>query len=59
MGNKEGPQYDVAIESADSKEGSTVNEIDPVAEKKLVRKLDYILLPMFCLICKCLWFKTT
>jgi len=50
MDSKEGSQYDIAIESAKSKEVGSVNEIDPVAERKLVRKLDYILLPLFCLI---------
>ncbi|XP_006461471.1 hypothetical protein AGABI2DRAFT_185708 [Agaricus bisporus var. bisporus H97] len=31
-------------------ESTLLEEIDPVAERKLVRKLDLILLPMFCLI---------
>lgn len=54
----ESSQDDIAIESAKSKEGVSVYQIDPVAEQKLVRKLDYILLPLFCLICECLWLKT-
>lgn len=37
-------------------ESPPLEEIDPVAEKKLVRKLDLILLPMFCLICKLMAF---
>lgn len=55
MGSKGGSsQDDIAIESAKSKEGVSIPQINPVAERKLVRKLDYILLPLFCLICKCL-----
>jgi len=33
-------------------ESSALEEIDPIAERKLVRKLDFILLPLFCLICE-------
>ncbi|KAF9453602.1 MFS general substrate transporter [Macrolepiota fuliginosa MF-IS2] len=40
----------VAVENTDIKEGGPFTKIDPIAEKKLVRKLDLILLPMFCLI---------
>jgi hypothetical protein len=53
MSTKKGSKEDIAIESAAVKEESCVyKEIDPIAEKKLLRKLDSILLPMFCLICK-------
>jgi hypothetical protein len=37
-----------------SKEGDFEQEIDPVAEARLLRKLDWILLPMFTAICKLL-----
>jgi hypothetical protein len=43
----------IAIENTHVKEESSAayEDIDPVAERKLVRKLDWILLPMFCIIC--------
>ncbi|EKM81338.1 hypothetical protein AGABI1DRAFT_99367 [Agaricus bisporus var. burnettii JB137-S8] len=43
---------DIEVKHDDAQVESTLLEdIDPVAERKLVRKLDLILLPMFCLIC--------
>lgn len=45
-------QDDIAIKSTEVNEEGPSIQIDPIAEKKLVRKLDLILLPMFCLICK-------
>ncbi|EKM81340.1 hypothetical protein AGABI1DRAFT_72253 [Agaricus bisporus var. burnettii JB137-S8] len=42
---------DIEIKYVDALvESPPLEEIDPVAERKLVRKLDLILLPMFCLI---------
>lgn len=44
-------QDEIATKSTEVKEENYIHEdIDPVAEKRLVRKLDFILLPMFCLI---------
>lgn len=37
-----------------SKDGEFEQAIDPVAEARLLRKLDWILLPMFTAICKLL-----
>ncbi|KAF9446895.1 MFS general substrate transporter [Macrolepiota fuliginosa MF-IS2] len=39
-----------AVDSTKVEEEGSFAQIDPVAEKRLVRKLDLILLPMFCLI---------
>ncbi|KAF5351232.1 hypothetical protein D9756_008302 [Leucocoprinus leucothites] len=51
MSTEKDSQDDVAVESTDIKEeGSIVQEIDPVAERKLLRKLDFTLLPLFWLI---------
>jgi hypothetical protein len=43
-----------SIEANDSKESHNLStvEIDPEAERRLVRKLDWILLPLFTLICE-------
>jgi hypothetical protein len=50
---KNGFKADMVIKRIDVQvEGSALEEIDPIAERKLLRKLDLILLPMFCLICK-------
>jgi hypothetical protein len=46
-------EVDIEVKHVDTHVGSPIpEEIDPVAERKLVRKLDLILLPMFGLICK-------
>jgi hypothetical protein len=46
-------EMDIEVKHANVQvESPGLEEIDPVAERKLVRKLDLILLPMFCLICK-------
>ncbi|KAJ3563381.1 hypothetical protein NP233_g8976 [Leucocoprinus birnbaumii] len=53
MSTKKNSQDDIAIESAEVKgeSSSSINqEIDPIAEKKLLRKLDFTLLPLFWLI---------
>ncbi|KXN84257.1 hypothetical protein AN958_12830 [Leucoagaricus sp. SymC.cos] len=47
---KKDSQDDIVVESTDVKEETYIHrDIDPVAEKKLLRKLDSILLPMFCI----------
>jgi hypothetical protein len=45
---KDTAQTDVQLES---KEGWSENKIDPIAEKRLVRKLDWILLPLSTFAC--------
>jgi hypothetical protein len=50
---KNGFKEDKEVKRVDAQvESSALEGIDPVAERKLVRKLDLILLPLFCLICK-------
>lgn len=48
-------EHGAVCTSPDKEDGKheEVYVIDPQAERKLVRKLDWILLPLFTLICEC------
>jgi hypothetical protein len=57
---KNGFKEDMEVKHVDAQvKGLALEEIDPIAERKLVRKLDLILLPMFCLVCKLMIFAAT
>jgi hypothetical protein len=48
-------KVEVTLKSSEALSGDAVSlDIDPVEEKKLLRKLDFILLPLFTAICESL-----